>query len=54
MCRSGEFEPMTHNCPICNFQVINVKKEKENKKYTLCPFCRSNPPAEQVSPMFYF
>jgi len=46
--KSGQLSAHQHRCPLCNFQVISVKRE-ENKSYTFCPYCRNNPPLNQLS-----
>jgi ssDNA-binding Zn-finger/Zn-ribbon topoisomerase 1 len=43
----GKFAPKNDLCPLCGFGVIEVTST-QNKTYTVCAKCYSNPPAGQV------
>ena len=38
-----EYESISDQCPICNFQVLDVTTQK-NTNYKICPNCFNNPP----------
>ena len=40
----GELSSTEYTCPICNFQVINIKNKDTDKEHTICPYCFNNPP----------
>lgn len=31
--------PFGHTCPICNFQVLNVRNTETNREHRICPYC---------------
>ncbi|PRP83566.1 DNA topoisomerase 3-alpha-like [Planoprotostelium fungivorum] len=39
----GQVTPLDQRCPLCNFQ-------PEKSLYSICPYCRNHPPADQVDP----
>lgn len=41
----SDVTPYDHICPLCNFQVLNVRSPK-GKEFTICPHCYSNPPSD--------
>ncbi|KAL6046567.1 DNA topoisomerase 3-alpha, variant 2 [Balamuthia mandrillaris] len=43
---AGGLSVLPNRCPLCNFQVLNIRKEQSG--YTICPFCYSNPPPNQA------
>ncbi|MES1916981.1 MAG: hypothetical protein MHM6MM_008746 [Cercozoa sp. M6MM] len=43
----GSLEPVAETtCPICRFQVVQVRNQKNKKTHFVCPFCFVNPPRE--------
>lgn len=45
MPKKGELSFKDATCPLCSFQVVEVKTEN-NSKYTLCPNCYVHPPQD--------
>lgn len=48
--KKGELSQCEDVCPICSFQVLNVRNPDTQKTHTICPKCFSNPPAEHAEP----
>jgi DNA topoisomerase-3 len=48
----GALSATNHACAICRFQVIESSNEERGTKFNFCPFCYSNPPAEQAGGSF--
>jgi len=46
MPKKGELSFKDFTCPLCSFQVVEVKNEENNSKYTLCPNCYQYPPQD--------
>jgi len=40
--KNGEISFKDHRCPLCDFQVVEIKTDKST--YSVCPSCYSNPP----------
>ena len=45
----GTLSATNHYCPICNYQVLNVRNEETQKDHTVCPYCFNHPPQDQIS-----
>merc|ERR1712203_1213536 len=33
-------------CPICNFQVLNVRDAETGRSHKICPYCFNHPPQD--------
>ncbi|PXF43912.1 DNA topoisomerase 3 [Gracilariopsis chorda] len=42
--RNGGLEPMNRNCPLCQYQVLEVTLSTTARKHTVCPLCLNEPP----------
>eukprot|EP00930_Biecheleria_cincta_P085534 TRINITY_DN74914_c0_g1_i1.p1 TRINITY_DN74914_c0_g1~~TRINITY_DN74914_c0_g1_i1.p1 ORF type:complete len:911 (+),score=91.91 TRINITY_DN74914_c0_g1_i1:229-2733(+) len=38
--------PFGHICPICRFQVMNVRNEETSREHRLCPYCFNHVPQD--------
>jgi len=42
----GQVTVVEHTCPLCNFQVLNLRNAERGTEYKLCPKCFSHPPSD--------
>eukprot|EP01084_Bolivina_argentea_P022072 41004_1 len=45
----GTLTSTEHRCPICRYQILNVKNEETQKEHRVCPYCFNNPPSDQIT-----
>jgi DNA topoisomerase III len=42
--RNGDISATESICPVCNFQVINIKNPQTSRSHSVCPSCYNSPP----------
>lgn len=45
--RNGALEASEHECPICNYQVVQITNMTSNAQHTVCPKCMNEPPQDR-------